>query len=115
MAVRAGFSLRRVVGAIAFSTAFNSVIFARLFGPLATKPPDFVELTFDQPDSDAPPAVDPAGSAQTRLRAGSKRPPVKPIPSALKPQEMAVLPPPPPPPPPAPSGVGGNQLKLKTD
>ncbi len=65
--------------------------------------------------SAAPPAVDPAGSAQTRLRAGSKRPPVKPIPSALKPQEMAVLPPPPPPPPPAPSGVGGNQLKLKTD
>jgi serine/threonine-protein kinase len=61
----------------------------------------------------------PSESAEARGRAPGKRlSATKPQASALKPQEMAVLPPPPappPPPPPAPTGVGGNQLKLKTD
>jgi serine/threonine protein kinase len=64
-------------------------------------------------------SADTADGAQPKGRPGPKLPrfPVKPAASAAKPPEMAVLPPPPPPPPPAPpaTGVGGNQLKLKTD
>jgi TonB family protein len=116
MAVRSGFSIRRVVGAIAFSTAFNGVIFARLFGPLAMmKPEDVVEVTFDQPDRDDDraelPPLDPVAPEPpppvVEPEKPKPKPKEKPLEKVAQPTPPAPTPPPqqppPPPPPPAPT------------
>ena len=119
MAARIGISIRRIVGAGAFSLMANGLVFARLFGPMMTviRPTEVVELVLeDAPDADGPSApvdkpvdkLDDKTDDPKALELPESKPKPKPKPKPEpkpkpqteppKPQPLVQRPPAPPPP-----------------
>lgn len=126
-----GFSIRRAVGATAFSAALNSAVFTQVFGPMLTKKPDdVVEMTFedpaDHPDTpDTPDREDPRVEPPPPIPPPTPKPKVEPKPKDKVKDKLAQatpppptppppVPPPPVPPPPPPPQPQPNKEKLKS-